>query len=63
VEVATDPRLPQPYTIDTRYHSVGTASESAFKFTFLPGDRIDDAASTTYESDVNCAEQKRPQLL
>lgn len=61
VEVATDPRLPQPYTIDTRYHSVsgGAASESAFKFTFFQGTEPTPPPPPANQI-VNCAEQNGP---
>ena len=61
VEVATDPRLPQPYTIDTRYHSVsgGAASESAFKFTFFQGTEPTTPPAPPNQI-VNCAEQNGP---
>jgi len=62
VEVATDPRLPQPYTIDTRYHSVsgGAASESAFKFTFFQGTEPTTPPAPPTNQIVNCAEQNGP---
>ncbi|MFZ0718250.1 hypothetical protein [Mycobacterium sp.] len=62
VEVATDPRLPQPYTIDTRYHSVsgGAASESAFKFTFFQGTGATTTTPPPTNQIVNCAEQNGP---
>jgi hypothetical protein len=60
VEVATDPRLPQPYTVDTRYHSVGAASESAFKFTFFQGTESTTPPAPPTNPIVNCAEQNGP---
>jgi hypothetical protein len=62
VEVATDPHLPQPYTIDTRYHSVsgGAASESAFKFTFFQGTESTTPPPPPTNQIVNCAEQFGP---
>jgi hypothetical protein len=60
VEVATDPRLPQPYTVDTRYHSVGAASESAFKFTFFQGTESTTPPAPPTNQIVNCAEQNGP---
>jgi hypothetical protein len=61
VEIATDPRLPQPYTIDTRYHSVGggAASESAFKFTLFQGTEPTTTPPPTNQI-VSCAEQNGP---
>jgi hypothetical protein len=61
VEVAVDPRLPQPYTIDTRFHtvSVGAATASAYKFTFFQG--TDPTTPTQPPNQiVNCAEQQGP---
>jgi hypothetical protein len=62
VEVATDPHLSQPYTIDTRYHSVsgGAASESAFKFTFFQGTEPTTPPPPPTNQIVNCAEKFGP---
>jgi hypothetical protein len=61
LSVATDPRLPEPYTIEARYHSVsGTAVRpSAFTFT-LQGTEPTTTPPPPSNQIVNCAEQFGP---
>lgn len=59
--IATDPRLPEPYTIEARYHTatrVG-ASEAAFKITFPETEPTTPPPAPTNQI-VNCAEQYGP---
>lgn len=59
--IATQPRLPEPYTIEARYHTatrVG-ASETAFKIIFQATEPTTPPPSPTNQI-VNCAEQLGP---
>jgi hypothetical protein len=60
--IATDPHLPDPYTVEARYHSVGggAASESAFKFIFQGTDPTTPPPPSPTNQIVNCAEQLGP---
>jgi hypothetical protein len=62
VKVATDPHLPEPYTIDTRYHTArdGATSENAFKFTFQETGPTTPPPPSPTNQIVNCAKQFGP---
>jgi hypothetical protein len=59
--VATDPHIPEPYTIEARYHSAGRAAvtETAFKVTFQATEPTTPPPSPRNQI-VNCAEQYGP---
>ena len=66
VEVATDPRLPQPYTIEYPLPQCERRcrKRECFKFTFFQGtEPTTAAAATTYEPDSELRGATRPQLL
>lgn len=56
--VATDPHIPEPYTIEARYHSAGrpATTAAAFKVTFQATEPTTPPPSPTNQI-VNCAEQ------
>lgn len=62
LSVATDPHLPEPYTIQARYHSVSAAVPQAWvipNVTFQATSPTTPAPSPTNQI-VNCAEQFGP---
>jgi hypothetical protein len=60
LSVATEPHLPQPYTIEARYHRVSGASPSAFKLTFQGTEPTTPPPPSPTNQIVNCAEQFGP---